>query len=67
MSGKFEIYRAGKGEYRFRYRASTGQIVATGSAYPTKAEAKKALAAVLQAADGSNSADLGRDQRETRG
>ena len=57
VTGVFEIYRSGKREYRFRYRASTGEIVAPSSGYPTKAEAKKAMAAVLQAADGSNRGD----------
>lgn len=57
MTGQLEIYRAGRGEYRFRYRSSTGEIVATGAAYPTKAEARKAMAAVLRAADGSDRAD----------
>ena len=57
VKGVFEIYRAGKGEYRFRYRASTGEIVATSGSYTTKAEAKKAIEAVLRAADGSNRAD----------
>ena len=44
VTGVFEIYRAGKGEYRFRYRASSGEVVATSAAYPTRAEAKKAMA-----------------------
>ena len=57
MTGKFEIYRAGRGEYRFRYRSSSGEIVATSTAYPTKAEARKAMTAVLRAADGSDRAD----------
>ena len=57
VKGVFEVYRAGKREYRFRYRASTGEVVATSAAYPTKAEAKKAIGAVLRAADGSNRAD----------
>ena len=57
MTGAFEIYRVSKGEYRFRYRARTGEIVATSAAYPTKADAKKAMAAVLRAADGSDRAD----------
>ncbi len=55
--GAFEIYRARRGEYRFRYRASTGEIVATSAAYSTKAEARTALAAVFRAADGSSHAD----------
>ena len=57
VTGVFEIYRAGKGEYRFRYRASSGEVVATSAAYPTRAEAKKAMAGVFQAADGSDRAD----------
>ena len=56
MTGTFEIYRAGRGEYRFRYRASTGEIVATSAAYRTKAEARTALAVVFRAADGSTRA-----------
>ena len=58
VTGVFEIYRAGKGEYRFRYRASSGEVVATSAAYPTRAEAKKAMAAVFQAADGSDRAAI---------
>ena len=49
MAGKFEIYRDAKGEYRFRFRAYNGQIVATGGSYPTKADAKRAVAAVMHA------------------
>ena len=60
MTGKFEIYRDGKG-YRFRFRAANGQIVAEGSSYPTKAEAKRAVAAVMQAAAGSAIADKTKD------
>ena len=55
--GAFEIYRARRGEYRFRYRASTGEIVATSTAYPTKAEATTAMAAVFGTAEGSTHAD----------
>ena len=47
--GAFEIYRARRGEYRFRYRASTGEIVATSAAYPTKAETRTAMTAVFEA------------------
>ena len=58
--GAFEIYRARRGEYRFRYRASTGEIVATSTAYRTKAEARTAMAAVFRTADGSTYADIPR-------
>jgi uncharacterized protein YegP (UPF0339 family) len=53
VAGKFEIYKDRRGEYRFRFRAGNGQIVATGSSYPTKKDAKRAVAAVMRAAAGS--------------
>ena len=37
MAGKFEIYQDAKQEYRFRLKASNGEIVATGESYPTLA------------------------------
>ena len=64
VMGAFEIYRARRGEYRFRYRANTGEIVATSTAYPTKAEARRAMAAVFGAAEGSTNA--GRPRRRHR-
>ena len=63
--GAFEIYRARRGEYRFRYRASTGEIVATSTAYPTKAEAKTALASVFGNVDDSTH-DQGSRRRQRR-
>ena len=41
MAGKFEIYQDRAGKYRFRLKASNGQIVASGEAYESKANAKK--------------------------
>ena len=41
MAGKFEVYQDPAGKYRFRLKASNGQVVATGEAYETKAAAKK--------------------------
>ena len=57
VAGKFEIYRDGKGQYRFRFRAGNGEIVATGGSYPTKADARRAVSAVMHAAAGSKIAD----------
>ena len=31
MAGKFEVYKDRAGKYRFRLKASNGQVVATGS------------------------------------
>jgi len=61
VTGKFEIYKDRRGEYRFRFRAGNGQIVATGSSYPTKKAAKRAVAAVMNAAAGSKIADKTKD------
>jgi uncharacterized protein YegP (UPF0339 family) len=40
MAGKFEVYQDRAGKFRFRLKASNGQVVATGEAYKTKAAAK---------------------------
>ncbi|MCK5128968.1 MAG: YegP family protein [Clostridiales bacterium] len=37
MAGKFEVYKDKKGEFRFRLKASNGQIIATGEGYSSKA------------------------------
>ena len=36
MAGKFEVYKSKSGEYRFRLKASNGQIITTGQGYKTK-------------------------------
>ncbi|SHI91412.1 hypothetical protein SAMN02745751_01315 [Dethiosulfatibacter aminovorans DSM 17477] len=36
MSGKFEVYRDKAGEFRFRLKASNGQVIASGQGYKTK-------------------------------
>ena len=33
---KFEVYKDNKGEYRFRLKATNGQIIATGEGYVAK-------------------------------
>ena len=37
MAGKFEVYKDKKGEFRFRLKASNGQVIATGEGYSSKA------------------------------
>ena len=39
MAGKFELYKDKSGKFRFRLKASNGQVIATGEAYETKASA----------------------------
>ena len=53
MAGKFEVYQDRGGKYRFRLKASNGQVVATGEAYETKAAARKGCESVQRAADGA--------------
>jgi uncharacterized protein YegP (UPF0339 family) len=53
MAGKFEVYKDRSGKFRFRLKASNGQVVATGEAYETKAAAKKGCESVLRAATGA--------------
>ncbi|GAA4839508.1 YegP family protein [Actinomycetospora corticicola] len=53
MAGKFEVYEDKSGKFRFRLKASNGQIVASGEAYETKAAARKGCESVQKAADGA--------------
>ncbi|GAA4922319.1 hypothetical protein EV188_103588 [Actinomycetospora succinea] len=53
MAGKFEVYEDKAGKYRFRLKASNGQIVASGEAYETRAAARKGCESVQKAADGA--------------
>lgn len=36
MAGKFELYKSKNGEFRFRLKASNGQVIATGEGYKSK-------------------------------
>lgn len=46
MAGKFEVYEDKAGKFRFRLKASNGQVVAVGEDYETKAAAIKGTEAV---------------------
>ena len=50
MAGTFEIYKDKKGDFRFRLKSRNGEVVASGESYPSKAIAKKGIAAVQRAA-----------------
>ena len=52
MADKFEVCKDHAGKFRFRLKASNGQVVATGEAYETKAAAKKDES-VVRAATGA--------------
>jgi len=46
MPGKFELYKDIAGKFRFRLKASNGQIIATGEAYESRASALKGIESV---------------------
>lgn len=46
MAGKFEVYLDKAGKFRFRLKASNGQVIATGEAYESKAACLKGVASV---------------------
>jgi uncharacterized protein YegP (UPF0339 family) len=62
MAGKFEIYKDSNGDYRFRLKSRSGEVVATGESYPTKDGAKRGIAAVLRAAAAAKIVDTTGDQ-----
>ncbi len=46
MPGKFELYKDKAGKFRYRLKASNGQIILTGQAYKTKVSAKNGIGSV---------------------
>lgn len=46
MAGKFEIFKDKKGEFRFRLKASNGQIILASEGYKAKTGAKNGIASV---------------------
>ncbi len=46
MAGKFELYKDSGGKFRFRLKASNGQVIAVGEAYDSKAAAMSGIESV---------------------
>jgi uncharacterized protein YegP (UPF0339 family) len=46
MTGKFEVYQDGSGDYRFRLKARNGQVIATGEGYSTKKACLNGIASI---------------------
>lgn len=53
MAGKFELYQDKAGKYRFRLKASNGQVIAVGEAYESKKAAENGIASVKKNAPGA--------------
>jgi len=49
VAGLFAVYQDRAEKYRFRLKASNGQVVATGEGYETKSAAKKGCESVQRA------------------
>jgi len=46
MPGKFVIFKDKKNEFRFRLKASNGEIIAVGESYPDKKSVLKGIASI---------------------
>lgn len=46
MAGKFEVYKDNGGKYRFRLKASNGQVIASGQGYSSKESCLKGIESV---------------------
>ncbi|MFZ0487917.1 MAG: YegP family protein [Arenicellales bacterium] len=46
MAAKFELYKDKKGEFRFRLKATNGQVILSSEGYKSKVSAKKGIASV---------------------
>ncbi|SEO61394.1 YegP family protein [Nitrosovibrio sp. Nv6] len=60
MAGKFEIYKDKAGEFRFRLRASNGQIILASEGYKTKSGCNNGIESVKK-----NAPDDARYERKT--
>jgi hypothetical protein len=46
VAGKFELYKDGRGEYRFRLKAGNGEIIAVSEGYSSKSGAENGIESV---------------------
>jgi uncharacterized protein YegP (UPF0339 family) len=52
VAAKFELYKSSNGEYRWRLKASNGQVIATGGeGYSSKAAAQSGIESVKRVAE----------------
>ena len=57
MAAKFQIYKDRKGEYRFRLKASNGEVIAASEGYKTKSGARKGAESVKRHAPNADIVD----------
>lgn len=51
MAGKYEVYKDKSGGFRFRLKASNGEVIASSQSYKTKASALGGVESVKKNAD----------------
>ena len=59
MAYKFEVYKDKKGEFRFRFKASNGEIMFASEGYKAKASAMSAIESIKKNAPGADVNDDG--------
>lgn len=58
MASKFEVYADKSGKYRWRLKASNGQVIASGQGYTTKKSALAGVESVRKNAPGADLVDV---------
>jgi uncharacterized protein YegP (UPF0339 family) len=58
MPGYFEVYQDTASKYRFRLRASNGEIIATGEGYGSKAACMEGIESIKKNAKSAAVRDL---------
>ena len=53
MAAKFEVYQSANGEFRFRLKATNGQIIASGQGYKSKASCLKGIESIKKNSAGA--------------
>ena len=63
VAGKFELYKDKRGKFRFRLKASNGQIILASESYKAKPSAKNGIESVMKNAPN----DDRYEHKETKG
>lgn len=53
-AAKFEVYTDKAGDYRFRLKATNGQVIATGQGYKSKASCLEGIASIKKNAESAD-------------
>jgi len=64
MAYKFEVYEDKAGGFRFRFRASNGEIMFSSESYKAKTSAKDAIESIKKNAPGAEVVELPKDEKK---